>query len=168
MNCAQLELWVESSVGAHALGRLVPVCWSTCCEGGSFPVPFAHPALCSTPPALPPLGALGRRAARELHAQATKDAFHDSVPLSNALNLPPRRVLVPSAALDQRADRYSSNPGARGKQRPREGRGGDGAEKCGLAAGQGRIHRAEIKSWVAVGSDPGGDLFFSETDACVP
>lgn len=93
------------------------------------------------------------------------------MPSSNALNLPPRGVLVPSAAMDPRPGRYIRSPGrprgSRGLGRDGGGRR-DRGEECGLSLGREHIHRAKIKSWVAAGGVPGGDLFFSETDACVP
>jgi|UPI00000E981F hypothetical protein len=94
-------------------GCLVLMRWWVCWDSGYFPVISACLTGDRTPPTLAPPASLGSRAARELHAQATKAAFHDSVPSSNALNLPPRRALVPSAALDPTRVRYSLSPGAR-------------------------------------------------------
>lgn len=114
---------MESGSGAHDPGGLPCLMrWWVCWDGGYFPVLSACLAGDCTPPTLAPPGSLGSRAARELHAQATKAAFHDSVPSSNALNLPPRGALVPSAALDPRRGRYSAALEPE-KQRPREGWG---------------------------------------------
>lgn len=106
LKCTQLAC-VESSAGAHDPGQQVPV---LLLRRWLLPSSLRTRAGSLTPQLWPPPGALGSQAARELHAQATKAAFHDSVPSSNALNLPPRRLLVPSAALDQRPGPLQPQP----------------------------------------------------------
>lgn len=70
------------------------------------------------------------------------------MPSSNALNLPPRGVLVPSAAMDPRPGRYSRSPGRpRGKQRLGEGweREAEGTEEWSVACPWGGSTFAELR-----------------------